>query len=149
MRKSGKRRVNYGMKPKVPMLVARGLIENTIEVKERFAVDAFVRGFATKEHYFLLQDVLNLLLIAGGSSGDRKYALDRAESIYKPVMISIEERYNRTGKLGCNAAEIKALRNMINFNREFWMRQPAELFAVCHAETKAFYQEQHKNRQAA
>jgi hypothetical protein len=62
---------------------------------------------------------------------------------------SIEERYARTSKWGCNAAEIHTLRDMINFNREFWMRQPSELFVVCHAETKAFYQEQHDQRAAA
>ena len=149
MRKKAKRHVNYGMRPQAPMLVTRGLMETPLEIKERMAVIAFTHGAATQEHYFLLQDIVNLLLIAGQSSPDRKYALDRTERDFKPVLISIQKRLEATGKFGVNSQELHALRDMINFNREFWMRQPTELFAVCYAEAKAFYTEEYRKRQPA
>lgn len=147
MRKTGKRSVNYGMRPQPPMLVSRGIRETGLELKERMAVDAFAHGAATQEHFFLLQDVLNLLLIAGQSSPARKYAMDKAEQDYKPVLLAIQARHGRTGKFGMTGQELLAMRHMISFSRSFWMRQPTELFAVCHAEASAFYREQQEGRE--
>lgn len=149
MRKTGKRRMNYGLKPQAPMLVTRSLVNTNLELKERAAVNAFSMGYATKEHFFLLQDMVNLLLIAGQSSDTRQYAIDYVEAKIKPIMLSIEERQKRTGKLGVTAQEMLLLREFVDFNKAFWLRQPTELFAVCHAETKAFYQDLNRERAAA
>lgn len=149
MRKHTKRRVNYGLKPQVPMLVARGLNETTLELKERMAVEAFGMGAANQEHFFLLQDVVNLLLIAGQSAPNRKYALDKAEQFYKPVLLSIQARQAKTGKFGMTGEELMTMREMIALNRTFWLRQPSELFRVCHAEATEFYREQAEARKAA
>jgi hypothetical protein len=145
MRKQGKRRtVNYGMKPKPPMLVMRGLDETDLEIKERFAVDAFVLGAATKEHFFHLQDAMNLLMIAGKSSESRRYAFEKAEQEFKPVMQSIMDRFERTEKWGMSGDELQAMHHMISFARTFWMRQPMELLAVCQKELVAFYRDEQK-----
>jgi hypothetical protein len=143
MRKQGKRRtVSYGLKPKAPVLVIRGIDETTIESRERLAVDLFTLGAATQEHFMHLQDALNLLLIAGRSSPSRQYAIDKAETEFKPVVQSIQARYERTGKWGMSGEEVQTMHHMISFARSFWMRQPMILLDVCHAELSAFYREQ-------
>jgi hypothetical protein len=150
MRKQGKRRsVNYGLKPKAPVLVMRGINETALELRERLAVEAFAMGGATQEHFMLIQDVLNLLLIAGQSSHNRRYALEKAEREYKHVVACIQQRWERTNKWGMTGEELNAMREMIAFSRTFWMRQPAELLVVCQRELVAFYRQQEKARQAA
>jgi hypothetical protein len=142
MRKKGKKRMDYGMKPKAPVLVLRGLDETDLELKERFAVDAFAIGAANQEHFLHLQDMLNLMLIAGQSSPARQYALEKSEKDYKPVVTSIQARYERTGKWGMTGEELMMMRHMVSFARTFWMRQPTELLRVCQAELVAFHKEQ-------
>lgn len=145
MRKQGKRRkVNYGLKPQAPVLVIRGIDELEIELKERMAVDSFGFGGGTKEHFLHLLDAMNLLLIAGKSSESRRYAMEKAEQDYKPVMESIQARFDRTGKWGMSGEELLTMRHMISFARTFWMRQPTELLRVCQRELVAFYQSEQK-----
>lgn len=149
MRKSGKKRtVNYGLKPRAPVLVMRGIEETQLETREWKAVNVFAFGKPTDDDFFALQDMLNMLLIAGQSSPDRKYALIKAEKEFKPAIVSIQKRWEKTGKWGIAAGELGALRRMVAFNREFWIRQPTELLAVCVEEAKAFYREQNEHRKA-
>lgn len=142
MRKQGKRRLDYGMKPKAPVLVLRGIDETNLELRERMAVEAFRLNAATDEHFCLIQDVLNLLLIAGQSDKSRGFILDKAEADYKPVIRAIKLRFEKTGKWGVTGEELLTLRHMIAFSRSQWMRMPAELLVVCQAELSAFYRDQ-------
>jgi len=140
VRKQGKRRnTNYGMKPKAPILVMRKLEEVEIESREWKAVNVLAYGKPTTDDFNTIQDMLNLLLAAGSSSPDRKYAHDLAENEFKPAIESIQKRWERTGKWGVAGNELATLRKMVVFNRDFWVRQPTELLAVCAAEVKAFY----------
>ncbi|KAF0844343.1 hypothetical protein FNL37_1787 [Methylovorus glucosotrophus] len=150
MKKRGKKRnVNYGLKPKAPILVMRGIEETKLESREWRHVNVFAHGTPTDDDFMALQDMLNLLLIAGQSSDERRYALLHAEKEFKPAIVSIQKRWERTGKWGVSAEELDKLRQMVVYNREFWIRQPTELLAVCAAEAKAFYQDQNKQRAAA
>lgn len=150
MRKQGKRRnINYGLKPKAPVLVMRGINETALELRERLAVEAFAMGGASQEHFMLIQDVLNLMLMASQSSDNRRYALEKAERDYKHVVASIQQRWERTYKWGMTGEELSAMREMIAFSRTFWMRQPAELLVVCQRNLVEFYREQAKARKAA
>lgn len=150
MRKQGKRRkVNYGIQPKAPVIVMRGINETSLELRERMAVEAFAMGGATQEHFMLIQDVLNLMLIAGQSSESRRYALEKAEQEYKQVVASIQQRWERNHRWGMTGEELGAMREMIAFSRSFWMRQPTELLAVCQRELVAFYRAQEEARKAA
>lgn len=148
-RKQGKKRTNFGIKPKAPILVMRTLEETQLETREWKAVNVFAFGKPTDEDFMQLQDMLNLLLIAGQTSPDRKYALIKAEKEFKPAIVSIQKRWEKTGKWGIAAGELGALRRMVAFSREFWIRCPTELLAVCVEEAKAFYREQEQRRAVA
>lgn len=136
------------MKPQAPMLVMRTLHNTEMESREYMAVHALAHGFANTEHYDLLAYMMNLLLLAGSTDKKRKYAMDYAENTIKPVLKSIAARYNETGKFGVTAKELKTLRHMVEFSKQFWLRQPGELFTTACAEVDAFFKEVAEKRAA-
>lgn len=98
------------------------------------AVEAFSGGWAGFEHFDTIADMQGVLLLAGSSSTERKPALHYARDVLGPVLGSIKERYERTGKMGCNADELKILRGFVSMYRDFWLRQPLALYeAACEA----------------
>lgn len=117
------------LKPIAPSLVMR-FTNQSIETKEWSALTAFQYGKALPKHYYVLLDVGNILQLAGSSDPARQYATDFVQHEISPVMLSIRERFHKTGKLGCTGAELKALRKMVDFANEFWKRQPGELYAI-------------------
>lgn len=129
-----------------PMLVMRAIHNKNLETKEWAAVTAFQMGVANKGHFDLLMDMANLLLLAG-SAEDGEYATRvyrgaaklYAEQDLIPMLTAIQKRYNDTGKLGVSAAELKVMRQMIEWSRQFWNRQPIELFHTAAGELKAYY----------
>jgi hypothetical protein len=150
MRKQGKRRtINYGLKPQAPVLVIRGIEEKKLEIRERHAADALLRGYGSQEYFLHMQDVLNLLLIAGKSSDSRQFAYDKADQEYKHAVASIQQRWEETGKWEATEEEHATLHLMISFARSFWMRQPMELLDVSRKELEAFYRAQNEARRAA
>lgn len=128
-------------RPMPPMLVMRTLHNTTMETRERIAVQAFSQGFATTEHFDLLSYMMNLLLLAGSTSKSRAYASQYAETKIRPVLLNIQARHAKHGKLGVTAQELTTLREFIDFSQQFWLRQPGELFEVCCKEVDAFFKE--------
>lgn len=122
-----------------PIMVTR-LLNPTLEVKERVAVNAFTMGAATKLHFDTLLDMMNMLLIGGSSDDSRKYALDYADKTIRPVLTRIRDRYEKTGKLGVTAIEKQTLIEMVDFSEQFWIRQPADLYLVAAQELKKYYE---------
>lgn len=148
-RRNTRRPIQDRNRARPPMLVTRTIANTAMETREWAALTAFTRGVATEQHFDLLNLMLNMLLIAGQTSPERKYALDFAEQKIRPLMLSIRERYGRTGKLGVNAEELKGLREMVDFNMEFWKRQPGDLWAYADGEVMEYYRELAEKRRAA
>ena len=121
------------------MLVMRGLHNDELETRERMAVEAFSLGYAEHEHFDTLVDMHGVLLLAGSTSEKRAPAMHYAKNTLGPVIQSIHERYNRTGKLGCNADELKVLRGFVSMYRDFWLKQPMELYQAACAELQRHY----------
>lgn len=126
--------------PRAPMMVMREMFNKELETKELVAVRAFQWGAATKLHYDLLMDISNMLLVAGSSDDSRHYASDRASDVYIPTLANIKARYDKTGVLGVNAMELRILLDLIEFSKQFWNRQPIELYALAGQELKKFYE---------
>lgn len=143
MRKSARRKAE---KPRPPMLVMRECVNKELETQELMAVHAFARGFATKKHFDLLMDMVNLLLLAGTASDETAYAQKYAEEVLIPMMNGVKARYDKTGKLGVSAAELSVMREMVEWSRQFWVRQPIELFHAAAEELRAFYVEVQNKR---
>jgi hypothetical protein len=132
-------------KPKVHMLVARTLANTDMEIQERSAINAFTHGVATKKHFDLLTLMMNLLLVAGQTHKSRKHALDYAQKQIQPVLRSIKDRFHKSDRFGVSGTELKTLKQFIEFNREFWLRQPSELYVFANEQVESFYQELYKN----
>jgi len=119
--------------PRPPMLVMRGLCNDKLELRERSAVEAFALGYATSEHFDTLASMQGVLILAGCTSERRAPAALYARDVLGKAMESIRARHAKTGKLGCNAEELKVLRGFVSRYRDFWIRQPMELYeAACH-----------------
>ena len=136
-------------KPVPHMLITRTLANTDLEIKDRQCINAFTFGVATTEHFDRLLLIMNLLLVAGQTDKSRRHALDYAEQILKPVITSIRNRYLKTGKLGVNAEELKILWGVPDFNREFWLRQPGEVFDFAQEQVNEYYRELAAKRGAA
>jgi hypothetical protein len=130
-----------------PMIVVRTLHNTGLELRERVAVNAFTQGYATTEHYDLMAYLMNLLLLAGSTDKHRHYAQVYAENTVKPVLESIAERYQKTGKFGVNAQELHVLVQLVDFNKAFWLRQNSDLFHIACAEVDAFFKERSAARE--
>ena len=118
--------------PRPPMLVMRGLVNDTLELRERAAVQAFTLGYATAEHYHMLADMQSVMLLAGSTDASRKWAYDYCKEVVGPVLQKIAQRYLRTKVMSVTTGEKKILGEFITRYREFWLRQPLELYeAAC------------------
>lgn len=148
-RRNNKRQGHDRNKSRPPMLVTRTLANTEMEIRELQCITAFTLGRAKEQHFDLLLLLMNMLMIAGQTSPERKYALDFAEQRIKPLITSIRDRYGRTGKLGLNAIELQGLRDLVTFNKAFWLRQPGDLYHNAQREVEAYYRELADKRKAA
>lgn len=122
-----------------PMLVSRFVHNTEMELRERMAVTAFSGGFANTQHYDVLVEMMNLLMIAGQRDEKRKPVKVYAESVIAPALNSIKERFQKTGKLGVTAQELIALRQMVDRSKAFWITQTTGFFNECVGELNAYY----------
>lgn len=115
-----------------PMLVMRGLRNDEIELRERAAVQAFIGGWAEPIHYQTLADMHSVMLLAGSTDESRRWAYDYCKGVMGPVMQKIAQRYQRTKTLSVTTGEKKVMGEFVTRYREFWLRQPMELYeAAC------------------
>jgi hypothetical protein len=133
-----------GAKP--PMIIMRSVYNKDLETKERIALNKFTMGVAQPADYELFLDMTNMLIVAGTSSEENRYAKDYAESTTLPALQSIKARYDKTGKLGLAAQERKVLIGLIEFSYQFWARNPIDLYHTCGQELKAYYNELYAQR---
>lgn len=113
-----------------PMLVMRGIRNKDVELKERMAAQAFIAGYATTSHYQTLADMHSVMLLAGSTDESRKWAYDYCMTKTGPTLERIASRYKQSGRLSATTAEKEVLREFVTRYREFWLRQPTELY-VC------------------
>jgi hypothetical protein len=132
-----------------PMIVMRTMFNKDLETKELAAVRAFQWGGATEYHYTLLMDMANMLFIAGSTDDSRTYGKEYAVNKAIPALDGIRQRHIRTGKLGVNAQELQVLVELVEFSKQFWMRQPIELYKWAGEELLAYKEELAQQRAAA
>jgi len=110
----------------VPMLVGRGLVETDIETRERMFVQAFALGYANTGHYDEIADMRNVLTLAAAYKDDESTLA--MCSAMRVAMANIRERHTRTGRIGASGDELNLLREFVGVYRDFWIRQPVELY---------------------
>lgn len=144
-RKRGKRQAGVRS---APMLVMRGLCNDTLELRERMAVQAFSGGWATIREFDTIADMQGVMLLAGSTSEQRRPAMIYARDVLGKVLGSIKARYHRTGKIGCNAEELAVLRGFVSRYRDFWLVQPLALYEAACAELQRTYDRMSKGEAA-
>lgn len=126
------------------MLVMRGIRNKDVELNERLAAQAFVMGYATTSHYQTLADMHSVMLLASSTDESRKWAWDYCQTVTGPTLQKIAERYVKTKRLSATTGEKKLLGEFVTRYRDFWLRQPTELYvASCNA-LQAHYNELNK-----
>ncbi|WP_153110093.1 hypothetical protein [Propionivibrio limicola] len=134
MRKRGNIRTIRPATP--PMLVSRGLQNDSLETRERMFVEAFAGGWATTEHFDQLADMRDCLLLAAASKGDAEtIGMCRAAGI---VLMNVRDRYAATQRMGVTGEELQALRLFATTYRDFWLRQSVGAYeSACDALSRA------------
>lgn len=135
------RKQHRSITPQAPMLVMRGLVNDKLEMRERMAVEAFTMGIATTENFDTISDMQGILVLAGSTSEKRKPAMTYAHEVLGPALLSIKDRYLKTGRMGASDEDIKVLRAFVSKYRDFWLRQPTELYEAASHELQKHYNE--------
>lgn len=134
-------------KRSIPMLVQRE-IQPELETKEYACLIAFTHGVADQNHFDTLLLTMNLLLVAGQTDKQKRYAVDFAFKTIKPALQAIKDRVLKTGKFGVNSEELQAIKQLIEFSREFWQKQTGQLYDFCIEQVNLFYKECESKRSA-
>lgn len=124
-----------------PMSMLRTIYNTDIELRERACVVALEHGVANVEHFNQLMFMMNLLMVAGFKDSRRRHAYRYAEDKVKPVLTAIRNRQQETGELTASVSELQVLKELIDFNRKFWVTQPTSVYSQAVGEVKAFYRE--------
>ena len=127
------------------MLIQKHL-QPSIETKQYACVLAFTNGVAQQDHYDTILFESNLLLVAGQTDKNKKYAVDFIQEEVQPALKSMKERVKNTGKFGVNAEELMAIKKLIDFSREFWKKQTGQLYNFCVEQINLFYADCAKKR---
>ena len=109
-----------------PMLVNRGLMDESLQLRERMIVEAFAGGWATTEHFDELADMRNVLTLAAAYKDDSD-AIQMCDAMMIP-MGNLRDRHAKNGKLGVTGDELQMLRAFVEFYRDWWIRQPVALY---------------------
>ena len=129
------------------MLVARGLIDDDLEIRERMIVEAFSGGWAGKDHFDELCDMRNVLTLAGAYKEDPQ-AIAMGDAMRIP-MGNIRDRFERTGRMGVTGDELAMLREFAAFYRDFWIRQPVQLYVTACDELNRWHKDLRIDKEAA
>lgn len=106
----------------VPMLVARGIHNTDVEIKERMCVTAFECGWATPDHFDYLRDMHDAMAMAAIGKHDQPAVAICEAARY--ALEGIRVRFQQTNSLKATPQEIATLRSFVGAYRDFWMRQP-------------------------
>lgn len=137
--------MNKFYKRATPVIVQR-FIQPEVETKQHACIIAFTHGVADQSHFDTILLEMNLLLVAGQTDKKRGYAKDFAYNEIKPALQNMRQRVHETGKFGVNADELKAIKRLIEFSREFWQKQTGQLYDFCVDQVNLFYADCEKKR---
>ena len=122
-----RKRSAYRRRPMTrPMLVNRGVGEAKVEIDERMAVEAFAGGWAGPSHFDYLADMRDCLALAAAYRKDQG-----ASDMSKAALVALDnirQRYIETARFGVTGDELHVLRIFCDTYRDFWLRQPVELY---------------------
>ncbi len=122
MRKACKRVVRRQV---APTLVALHL-NPEVSLQERGAVLALRGGWATTDHFNVLADCRDMLVLAASEKGDA--ATISVCDLAGIALLNMKDRHAEKGRIGATGDEIRALELLADMSEDFWKRQGGGLF---------------------
>jgi hypothetical protein len=113
-----------------PVMVAMNL-NPEVSLQERMAVEALRGGWATTDHFNVLADCRDMLLLAAGEKNDKSAIA--ACDISGVALMNMKDRYQKIKRIGATGDELQALDLLANASEDFWRRQSGGLFVDAEA----------------
>lgn len=108
-----------------PTIVAMHL-NPEVSLQERMAVEALRGGWSTTDHFNLLADCRDMLMLAANEKND--HAAISACTISGMALMNLKDRHAEKGKIGATGDELQALSLLVDISEDFWKRQGGGLF---------------------
>ena len=118
-----------------------------VELTELGALQAFVLGHGTGDHWNHLAECRNVLMYGAGHM--REQARRRQEDIApfveilalcdraKAALLSIRDREQKTGRFGLSGPEKEVISGLVATSADFWRQQPVWFFGECVKRSRA------------
>ena len=113
-----------------PTLVALHL-NPEVCLQERSAVLAVRGGWATTDHFNVLADCRDMLMLAANEKSDSSAIA--ACTVAGIALMNMKDRHTEKGKIGATGDEIQALELLVDASEDFWKRQSGGLFVDAEA----------------
>lgn len=97
-----------------------------VSLQERMAVEAIRGGWSSTDHFNVLADCRDMLILAASEKRD-KSAL-AACNLAGVALMNMKDRHAKIGKIGASGDEIQALSLLVDVSEDFWKRQSGGLF---------------------
>ena len=97
-----------------------------VSLQERSAVLALRGGWATTDHFNVLADCRDMLVLAANERGDTSAVA--ACDLAGIALMNMKDRHGEKGRIGATGDEIRALELLVDVSESFWMRQCGGLF---------------------
>ena len=113
-----------------PTLIALHL-NPEVCLQERGAVLAVRGGWATTDHFNVLADCRDMLMLAANEKSDSSAIA--ACTVAGIALMNMKDRHTEKGKIGATGDEIQALELLVDASEDFWKRQSGGLFVDAEA----------------
>lgn len=113
-----------------PTVVAM-LLNPEVSLQERMCIEAMRGGWATTDHFNVLADCRDMLVLAANERGDQG-AIDIC-TVSGIALMNLKDRHAEKGKIGATGDEIQALTALVDVSEDFWKRQSGGLFVDAEA----------------
>lgn len=108
-----------------PTLIAMNL-NPEVSLQERAAIMALRGGWATTDHFNVLADCRDMLVLAGHEKNDQ--SVIATCDLAGLALMNMKDRYREKSRIGATGDELQALDLLVDISEDFWKRQSGGLF---------------------
>lgn len=122
-----------------PMLVIDHVCGQELEIANWNCLNAFMHGLAAVSHFKHLNDMANVLIIAGTLRKEAKLMAEFVENDVVPILQSIKNRFEKVGRLGLTGGDIEVLRDFIKVYNAYWKQESSTFLVECQTQMQLYY----------
>lgn len=102
------------------------ILNPEVSLQERGAVLALRGGWATTDHFNVLADCRDMLLLAAKEKDDQSAVA--ACDLAGVALMNMRDRHTEKRRIGATGDELRALELLVDTSEQFWLRQSGGLF---------------------